>query len=197
MQIPPNLRPKLKGMAPIVKSAMLRSSQQVETIGPQTPRTLRRTKSSEGLESPRSVKTLTVKSSSPANKPSTSLFTSALLDSSVNIPDLSPTHARGIFLDNSMAPMRLPASDSKGRGLKDLSAEKINRHLTQTSSTRLDQELLKKLRLLLRNESTGYDLVKLKLIWTKNSRWTEDFMKVGGYSSLLTRLNEILEVEWR
>jgi len=25
----------------------------------------------------------------------------------------------------------------------------------------------------------------------------EEFMKLGGYTALLTRLNEILEVEWR
>ena len=27
--------------------------------------------------------------------------------------------------------------------------------------------------------------------------WTQDFLKAGGYSALLTRLNELLEVEWR
>jgi len=27
--------------------------------------------------------------------------------------------------------------------------------------------------------------------------WTEEFCRVGGYSALLTRLNEVLEVEWR
>ena len=27
--------------------------------------------------------------------------------------------------------------------------------------------------------------------------WTETFLSAGGYSALLTRLNEILEVEWR
>jgi len=27
--------------------------------------------------------------------------------------------------------------------------------------------------------------------------WSEEFMKLGGYTALLTRLNEILEVEWR
>lgn len=27
--------------------------------------------------------------------------------------------------------------------------------------------------------------------------WSQEFLKLGGYSALLTRLNEILEVEWR
>ena len=27
--------------------------------------------------------------------------------------------------------------------------------------------------------------------------WSREFLKAGGYSALLTRLNELLEVEWR
>lgn len=27
--------------------------------------------------------------------------------------------------------------------------------------------------------------------------WSQEFLKAGGYSALLTRLNELLEVEWR
>jgi hypothetical protein len=27
--------------------------------------------------------------------------------------------------------------------------------------------------------------------------WSQNFLKAGGYSALLTRLNELLEVEWR
>jgi hypothetical protein len=38
--------------------------------------------------------------------------------------------------------------------------------------------------------------VKLKELCVQHS-WTEDFLRLGGYSALLTRLNEILEVEWR
>lgn len=34
------------------------------------------------------------------------------------------------------------------------------------------------------------------LVLTRSS-WTEDFLRSGGYSALLTRLNEVLEVEWR
>jgi hypothetical protein len=30
-----------------------------------------------------------------------------------------------------------------------------------------------------------------------SSSWSQDFLKLGGYAALLTRLNEILEVEWR
>jgi len=27
--------------------------------------------------------------------------------------------------------------------------------------------------------------------------WSQEFLRLGGYAALLTRLNEILEVEWR
>jgi hypothetical protein len=30
-----------------------------------------------------------------------------------------------------------------------------------------------------------------------NYSWSQDFLKAGGYSALLTRLNELLEAEWR
>jgi hypothetical protein len=155
MQIPPNLRPKLKGMDPVVKSTMLRSARQVDTVGPRSPRTLRRTKSSEGLESPHRARAgfNTTRKPDIASRPSTSLFTSALLDSSMNLPELQSDHSRGISIDASN---RKSSAEAKYRGLpKDLSAEKINQHLAQTSSTVLDPELLRKLRLLLRNESTG------------------------------------------
>lgn len=29
------------------------------------------------------------------------------------------------------------------------------------------------------------------------SSWTQEFLRQGGYTALLTRLNEILQVEWR
>lgn len=33
-------------------------------------------------------------------------------------------------------------------------------------------------------------------VWRVYS-WSQEFLKAGGYSALLTRLNELLEVEWR
>jgi hypothetical protein len=32
---------------------------------------------------------------------------------------------------------------------------------------------------------------------TRSTSWSEEFLRLGGYSALLTRLNEILDVEWR
>ncbi|CAG7849173.1 SubName: Full=Uncharacterized protein {ECO:0000313/EMBL:CCA68783.1} [Serendipita indica DSM 11827] len=54
--------------------------------------------------------------------------------------------------------------------------------LSQTKSTELEVERLKKLRIMLRNEAAA---------------WSESFLIEGGYSALLSRLNEMLEVEWR
>ncbi|KAG8859288.1 hypothetical protein FRB96_004503 [Tulasnella sp. 330] len=54
--------------------------------------------------------------------------------------------------------------------------------LAQSKSTALDVDRLKKLRVLLRNETAS---------------WSETFLRQGGYSALLGRLNELLEVEWR
>ncbi|KAG8860795.1 hypothetical protein FRB91_000582 [Serendipita sp. 411] len=54
--------------------------------------------------------------------------------------------------------------------------------LSQTKSIDLEVERLKKLRIMLRNEAAS---------------WSESFLIEGGYSALLARLNEMLEVEWR
>jgi hypothetical protein len=89
-------------------------------------------------------------------KSSTNLFTSALLDSAIEIPAAPLVHARGLSLDRSDATAKLNNPESKHRILKDFTPEKVNRHLSMTSSMSLDPELLKKLRLLLRNESTGW-----------------------------------------
>ena len=35
------------------------------------------------------------------------------------------------------------------------------------------------------------------LVLVRLYSWSQDFLKAGGYSALLTRLNELLEVEWR
>jgi hypothetical protein len=35
------------------------------------------------------------------------------------------------------------------------------------------------------------------LVLARLYSWSQDFLKAGGYSALLTRLNELLEVEWR
>ena len=35
------------------------------------------------------------------------------------------------------------------------------------------------------------------LLLSCSCSWSQEFLKAGGYSALLTRLNELLEVEWQ
>ncbi|THH03641.1 hypothetical protein EW145_g6122 [Phellinidium pouzarii] len=188
LQIPQTLRPKLSGMDSTVKAAMLRSSQVIK-VGPAptpvTPKkstgTLRKAKSSDSLASPQ----LAFEFSQPPQ--TASRFLGAAMRSSISLgrhseEDLSPPkaltgHARGVSLD-------LPKTSSKVHLPLVTKSEGISTktHKTCTSSLELEVEVVKKLRLLLRNESAS---------------WTESFFQLGGYSALLTRLNELLEVEWR
>ncbi|KAJ6532087.1 armadillo-type protein [Mycena capillaripes] len=217
LQIPSTLRPRLIGMESTVKAAMLKSSQTMavpplplpvsQGTAPLTPRSaaLRRTRSTESLDSPRHSRASL--EYAPPRAPA--LFGEAAQTggaSSVG-PDASPArkvsgHARGTSFDTSRllsrSQIHLPASVSvvdltgkapKERGVagkekvaKDISPTRFFSILSGTSSTHLDIENVKKLRLLLRNESAS---------------WSEEFLKLGGYAALLTRLNEILEVEWR
>ncbi|KAF7336852.1 Drf-GBD domain-containing protein [Mycena venus] len=216
LQIPSTLRPRLVGMESTVKAAMLKSSQTMalaplplplpatQNTPPLTPRSvaLRRTRSTESLDSPRRSKASL--EYEPPRAPA--LFGESALASSVG-PAASPSrktsgHARGTSFDTSRllskSQVHLPVSASvvdltgkasKERGAagkekvaKDISPTRFFSILSGTSSTQLDIENVKKLRLLLRNESAS---------------WSEEFLKLGGYAALLTRLNEILEVEWR
>ncbi|KAH9041609.1 armadillo-type protein [Lactarius pseudohatsudake] len=159
LQIPSTLRPKLAGMEPSVKAAMLKSSQViVPTAAPGTSRSLRRVQSGSSLniESPRKGA----------------------------ISDYYPSPAQAV--QGSRCPTTLPRRfgrwTEKHAAQKTLSPVQFVSVLTAKSSLELEVDVLKKLRLLLRNEAAS---------------WSQDFLKAGGYSALLTRLNELLEVEWR
>ncbi|KAI0661800.1 armadillo-type protein [Cubamyces menziesii] len=183
LQIPSTLRPKLATMDPTVKAAFLKSSHVLAQMRPAaianpplTPRGLRKAHSSESLAS---------MSSPRPKKPSLEQY------------DLSPAqsrqystgHARGVSMDvrrqvidakpAPIAPLKTNKDKKKG-GV--LSPEKYVSILLGQSSTILDVEVVKKLRLLLRNEAAS---------------WTDAFVRTGGYDAILTRLNEILDVEWR
>ncbi|KAF8907264.1 armadillo-type protein [Gymnopilus junonius] len=211
LQIPSTLRPKLYGMDASVKAAMIKSSQTM-AIGPTTesppgsPRSssLRKAHSTDSMMSnPRHPTLASLSGDSPElvhpgfSQPPVSAHNSPYLSS----PQRRPGHARGFSFHSSQffskSQVNLTAGSSstvdlshvpksaKEKGLiaaKNLSPTKFCSILTSTSSTQLDIEDLKKLRLLLRNES---------------ATWSQEFLKLGGYSALLTRLNEILEVEWR
>ena len=165
LEIPSNLRPKLAGMDSTVKAAMLKSSQ-VITLNPVpahvTPRRggLRKTRSSESLGSPKQL-------SSPGEwevlqpPPTAALFGALHHASSVGSP--ASGHSRGVSFDGSRSfsrgeirPMAEPMKLTKEKNasvFKDISPTKFFGILSGTSSTQLDVEILKKLRLLLRNES--------------------------------------------
>ncbi|KAF5382020.1 hypothetical protein D9615_004437 [Tricholomella constricta] len=206
LQIPTTLRPKLIGMDSAVKAAMLKSSQAMalNTPGavspPITPRSvaLRRVHSTESLDSPRPSKPyLDYDISEPPRPPFAGGQVSAIHGSPT--PRKSSAHSRGLSFDAphmfSRSQVHLPMSAStldltssgkqgkdKFTATKNLTPTKYFSILSGTSSTQLDVEDIKKLRLLLRNETAS---------------WSQEFLSLGGYSALLTRLNEILEVEWR
>jgi hypothetical protein len=50
------------------------------------------------------------------------------------------------------------------------------------TDVRMDVERMKKLRMLLRHESTG---------------WVQTFLDSGGYELVLARLQDLLDIEWR
>ncbi|KAJ7067210.1 armadillo-type protein [Mycena amicta] len=213
LQIPVTLRPRLLGMESNVKAAMLKSSQTMSLApllplptAPLTPRaaTLRRTRSTESMDSPRrQADASLLEDLAPPRAPA--LFTESSSSSSGSgSPRKASGHSRGSSFDASKllsrSQVNLPLSasvvdltaggkTSKERaGAKDkakdknLAPRRFFSILSGMSSTQLDIESVKKLRLMLRNESAS---------------WTEEFLALGGYSALLTRLNEILEVEWR
>ncbi|KAL5526795.1 hypothetical protein ACEPAF_8520 [Sanghuangporus sanghuang] len=207
LQIPENLRPKLSGMDSHVKAAMLRSSQvikqPVSTIGTtpnKSANTLRKSKSSDSFSSPRSQNQAS--DDLPQPPQTTGRFLGAAMRSSISLGLHSDDearqvrgtarHSRGLSLDVSKHSSRIsiPMSLSDGTGKKmqqqgwskDTAPSRYANILAGTSSVELDVEIVKKLRLLLRNES---------------ATWTETFFQLDGYSALLTRLNELLEVEWR
>ncbi|KAJ3830049.1 armadillo-type protein [Lentinula raphanica] len=212
LQIPSTLRPKLAGMDSSVKAAMLKSSQGMSLniksafpVIPEMPLTpqhpsLRRTRSIDTLESPRLGKpTLDYELRPPMAPFALSEHFSRSTSSSTASPRKS-SHSRGISLGTNFmsrsqvnllgngSTLDLTSTSNKSAKEKVPGSSRIISPTTSvsmlagTSSTELDVEQIKKLRLLLRNESAS---------------WTEDFIRSGGYTALLTRLNEILEVEWR
>jgi hypothetical protein len=155
LQIPLTLRPKLAGVDETVKAAMLKSSQALTlktisaTLNP-APKVLRKSRSIDSISSPKQVPT-------PKQVTSRSEF-SHPLDISSNGPRFPSFHARGASVDLLRhVDVAMIAKDihhsKKGNKDKDNSPLKLFGLLSSTSSTVLDVEAVKKLRLLLRNES--------------------------------------------
>lgn len=179
LQIPDTLRPKLTGMDSTVKAAMLRSSRVIKPgtnaeheTPKEAPGTLRKTKSSDSVGSPRPVRN--EEDDLPHPPQTTGRFLGAAMRSSISLgrhsddeqlvpPKPLNRHSRGLSLDLSKGAsmLHLPSSSSseivskkapKGWS-KDIAPSKHVNALTSTSSVGLDIETVKKLRLLLRNES--------------------------------------------
>lgn len=146
LQIPNTLRPKLATMETSVKAAMLKSSHTLSKGSgmppPGSPHGLRKAHSSQSISS--------MSSREQTQK-------QALDDTDAVISPKRPAmHTRGKSLDKARA--AVPAEALKGGKDKNgksvaLTPAKYCSLLTSTSSTQLDVEVLKKLRLLLRNES--------------------------------------------
>ncbi len=151
LQIPSTLRPKLATMDPTVKAAFLKSSQALAQMKPASgsatlsPRTLRRVLSSDStLSSPRPQK-LALQEYDLADAPRSPFGTG---------------HSRGMSLDArrqtvessgaAVAPLKVTKDKKKSAAI---TPEKYVRILLGQSSTAMDIEVVKKLRLLLRNES--------------------------------------------
>ncbi|KAG8752387.1 hypothetical protein FRC11_008402 [Ceratobasidium sp. 423] len=208
LQIPSTVRVKLTTLETPVKAAMLRSSHVLGTVpdAPATPPSLRRTRSNESLASPKPFFGLNTAAASneELSAPRPAFLADELprrsLDSSD--PTASPSrHTRGASLD---LPRPAPLADlpisKKGKDTKDsdkpkpknpkakgverdiISAQKFGQILTNAKSVELDLETVKKLRIMLRNEAAS---------------WSEDFLRTGGYSALMSRLHELLDMEWR
>lgn len=146
MQIPSTLRPKLATMDPTVKAAFLKSSQILSQnkpppTAPLTPRGLRKALSSESLASPH-----------PTTKQKSSLEQYDLPGSS-KLPSASRSSFDLTKPIGSYAAPQTKANKDKRTKVASVTPEKYVGILLGTSTIQMDVEVVKKLRLLLRNES--------------------------------------------
>lgn len=158
LQIPATLRPKLNGMDNVVKTAMLKSSHStnITAIPPQTPRMIRKAHSSESLVSP--PKMPQIQASSLDRSASPVLASNA---ADATRPTFAQRHMRGISFDYPRSTTALdlpgkPASKDRSTTTRAITPLKFCSVLTGTSSTRLELEMVKKLRICLRNEPAEF-----------------------------------------
>ncbi|KAF8313675.1 hypothetical protein DL93DRAFT_2058914 [Clavulina sp. PMI_390] len=199
LQIPAATRIKMATLEPPVKAAMLKSSHVLNLDAPLDPPPplqqsghLRKSHSSTSMVDGR-----------PEHSRSSSLGSNAgipvmdeMLDRA-NAPWMRDEYASsgsslgrpsspGPF--NSASSSISSAAQNRQKPLKEKDLDKsitpaaFAQMLQKTVCTQLDVERLKKLRRMLRNESAG---------------WTEMFVRERGYSALLSRLTDMLNVEWR
>ncbi|KAG8954387.1 hypothetical protein FRC04_011713 [Tulasnella sp. 424] len=222
MQIPSTLRPKLVTLDSPVKAAMLKSSQALNLMtttpalappsAPALNGSLRKSRSIESMPStpprPRSghVQSPSLDAGNlstadlfapprplSANFGTGSSFGSSSCDSMQSpISRTASVEFLPAMTDFSVEDKKakLNKKDKKPKDKnekdkipeKELTAEYMSAWLARTKSSELEVDRLKRLRLLLRNET---------------ATWSENFLIGGGYSAMLTRLNDLLEMEWR
>lgn len=231
LQIPSATRSKLSTLDTPVKAAMLKSSHVLNLEAPLEPPPsigqLRKSRSSTSLDSPRPdhsrSKSMFNDIPYEPHPPSSSLGAAAGLSISDDIVDVMSrgsapwmrneyaTSSSSLGRSTSPAPASTMSSGSQVRPVnkpkdkereKDLTPAAFASMLNNTICTNLDVERLKKLRLMLRNESAGCAVhVSLSVHHLADDRrarsWTELFIRERGYSALLSRLTDMLNVEWR
>ena len=148
-------------MEPSVKAAFLKSSQalavkQPPTSPPRTPRGLRKAHSIESISSPRQ-QTIHASDDHDIFRPTRYTDNPFALPPSTRQPAF-PLGANGRSLENTRdAPRTAPLKISKDKSGKNsnIAPQRYISILTSISTTTLDVDVVKKLRLLLRNESAG------------------------------------------
>lgn len=168
LQIPTTLRPKLATLESPVKAAMLRSSHVLTSPDLASPHPVKRPKlrkslSSTNIDSPRK-NVLDYDFPTPpqaVDAPLAAPIAPFMLEGPGRPPS-AQGHARGTSLDNPRATSHSyttsgnakPGTSKPVKGLvRDLSPVALCTMLSETSSTHLELEIVKKLRLLLRNET--------------------------------------------
>lgn len=183
LQIPSTLRPKLATLETPVKAAMIKSSKVLNVKDPSsppiTPRPIRKARSSTSLDSgrPTQSRAQSMFYDAPYDgrtppRSSSNLLASAIDSPFVSVDTLAQYGSSSLDLPRSMSYATLPAPhddapllppiskmSAKEKAAKDKereqSAAKFSQMLSGTKSTNLDVEKVKKLRLMLRNESAG------------------------------------------
>ena len=144
--MPSSLRPKLTRMEPAVKAAMVKSSQTLSKgtnsplLPPPTPHSLRKAQSAQSI----------------------SAMTSGQDEYDLVQSPTRTTTGRGKSVDAPRTPLLAGESSKVSKEKKKekdaaLSPQRYCNMLLATSSIHLDIEVVKKLRLMLRNESARYD----------------------------------------
>ena len=169
LQVPSTIRPKLAGMESSVKAAMLKSSQTLSSASsPTVGRALRKAHSSDSLSPPHIFK-------HSVDHDDTNAPIAERLAGTAVPAESSMTHSRGMSVDSPRPKSRasVPFGNSGETAFKSKTKDKSSKNawtpvkfcsfLDNTSSSLLEVEVVKKLRLFLRNEAARFVLFFLQV----------------------------------